>query len=109
MKKFKVPVDDKGNFYTKGTFKLVAPDFVGVKDGKAKLTIKLLKPGGVHIKVLTLTCNGKTFNIAVESGKAVLTPQPYPLKVGDNAISFEGTSDKPGEDLEIEVTPQLLK
>jgi hypothetical protein len=109
MKKFKVLVDDKGNFYTKGSFKLVAPDFVGVKDGKAKITIKLLKPSGIHIKVLTLTCNGKTYNIAVESGKAVLTLQPYPLKVGDNAISFEGTSDKPGEDLEIEVTPQLLK
>jgi hypothetical protein len=108
MNKFKVPVDDKGNFYKKFTFKLVEADFVGVTDGKAKVTIKLLKPGGAHIKVLTLTLNGKTFNVAVESGKAVLVG-PYPLKVGDNAISFEGTSDKPKQELEIEVTPQLLK
>jgi len=108
MNKFKLPVDDKGNFYKKFSFKLVEQDFVGVKDGKAKITIKLLKPTGVHIKVLTLTLNGKTLNIAVESGKAVLVG-PYPLKVGDNAISFEGTSDKPKLELEFEVTPQLLQ
>lgn len=108
MNKFKVPVDDKGNFYKKFSFKLVESDFVGVKNSNAKVTIKLLKPGGAHIKVLTLTLNGKTFNVAVESGKAVQVG-PYPLKVGDNSISFEGTSDKPKEELEIEVIPQLLK
>jgi len=108
MNKFKVPVDDKGNFYKKCPFKLVEEDFVGVKDGKAKVFIKLTKPSGAHIETLTLTVNGKTFNTKIESGKTVLVG-PYPLKVGDNSISFEGTSDKPKAELEFEVTPQLLK
>jgi hypothetical protein len=108
MNKFKVPVDEKGNFYKKFSFKLVKEDFVGVQGGQAKICIKLLKPSGAHIKVLTLTLNGKTLNVAVESGKGVMVG-PYPLKVGDNAISFEGTSDKAKQELEIEVTPQLLQ
>jgi len=33
MNKFKVPADDKGNYYKECTFKLVEADFVGVKDG----------------------------------------------------------------------------
>jgi hypothetical protein len=105
MKKFKVPVDEKGNFYRKCPFKLEEADLAGVKNGTAKITIKLLKPSGAHIKVLTLTLNGKTFNVAVESGKAVLAG-PYALKAGDNVISFEGTSDKPKQELEFEVTPK---
>jgi len=109
MNKFKVPADDKGNFYKECTFKLVEADFVGVKDGQAKVFVKLVKPSGTHGKLLTLRINGKTLNVPkLESGKSVLVG-PFPLKVGDNKISFEGDSDKPKQDLEFEVTPQLLK
>jgi hypothetical protein len=106
MKKFKVPVDDKGNFYKKHSFKLVDAEMTGVKDGKAKICLKLVKPSGAYIKVLTLTLNGKTFNVEIEAGKTV-TAGPYPLKVGDNAISFEGTSDKPKQELEFEIVKFL--
>jgi hypothetical protein len=109
MNKFKVPADDKGNYYKECIFKLVEADFVGVKDGQAKVFVKLVKPSGTHGKLLTLRINGKTLNVPkVESGKSVLVG-PFPLKVGDNKISFEGDSDKPKQDLEFEVTPQLLK
>ena len=109
MNKFKVPTDDKGNYYKECPFKLVEADFVGVKDGQAKVFVKLVKPSGTHGKLLTLRINGKTVNVPkLESGKSVLVG-PFPLKVGDNKISFEGDSDKPKQDLEFEVTPQLLK
>jgi hypothetical protein len=109
MNKFKVPADDKGNYYKECTFKLVEADFVGVKDGQAKVFVKLVKPSGAHGKLLTLRINGKTLNVTkLESGKSVLVG-PFPLKVGDNKISFEGDTDKPKQDLEFEVTPQLLK
>ena len=107
MPKFKVNVDEKGNFYTKGVFKLVPPDLGGPKDQK-KVMLKLLAPKDVHIKVLTLTINKKTLNVEVSTGKLV-TVGPFPMLVGNNDISFEGTSDVPGEVHEFEVTPKLLE
>ena len=108
MSNFKIKADDHGNYYKECTFKLVEPDFVGVKNGQAKVFVKILKPGGTHGKLLTLRINGKTLNVQKpETGKQVLVG-PFPLKVGDNKISFEGDSDKPKQELEFEVTPQLL-
>jgi hypothetical protein len=109
MSTFKIKADDKGNFYKECTFKMVEPDFVGIKNGQAKIFVKLGKPTGTHSKLLTLRINGKTVNVPkLESGKSVLIG-PFPLKVGDNKISFEGDSDKPKQELEFEVTPQLLQ
>jgi hypothetical protein len=109
MSTFKIKADDKGNYYKECTFKLVEADFVGVKGGQAKVFVKLVKPSGTHGKLLTLRINGKSVNVPkLESGKQVLVG-PFPLKVGDNKISFEGDSDKPKQDLEFEVTPQLLQ
>jgi hypothetical protein len=107
MPKFKVDVDEKGNFYTKSSFKLVDADLVARGSDHAKVFVKLLQPKDAHIKVLTLTINRKTINTPVTTGKQV-TIGPFPMLVGDNAISFEGTSDQPDEQLEFEVTPQLL-
>lgn len=109
MSNFKIKADDKGNFYKECTFKLVEGDFVGVKDKQAKVFVKFVKPSGTHSKLLTLKINGKVVNVPkLESGKNPLVG-PFPLKVGDNKITFEGDSDKPGQDLEFEVTPQLLQ
>ena len=110
MSNFKIKADDKGNFYKECIFKLVEGDFVGVKNKEAKVFVKLLKPSGTHSKVLTLRINGKVVNVPkLESGKQAVLVGPFPLKVGDNKISFEGDSDKPKLDLEFDVTPQLLK
>lgn len=108
MPKFKVDVDEKGNFYTQAKFKLVKEDFVGRDSQNPKVFVKLLQPKDTHVKVLTLTINKKTMNIAVATGKLVTTG-PFPMLAGDNQISFEGNSDKPDEPLEFEVNPQLLK
>jgi hypothetical protein len=109
MSTFKIKADDSGNYYKELTFKMVEPDFVGIKNGQAKVFVKLVKPSGTHGKLLTLRINGKSVNVPkLESGKQVLVG-PFPLKVGDNKISFEGDSDKPKLDLEFEVTPQLLQ
>ena len=82
-------------------------DLVGPDPDKKKVTLKLLKPKDANIKVLTLTLNKKTLNVALSTGKTVKTG-PFPLVVGDNPISFEGSSDKPDEVHEIEMIPQLL-
>jgi hypothetical protein len=109
MPKFKINVDKKGNFYTPTKFKLVEADMIGAGSDQSKVFIKLLQPKDAHIKVLTLTINKKTLNApAVQTGK-LITIGPFPMVVGDNAISFEGTSDQPEETLEFEVIPQLLK
>lgn len=108
MPKFNIKVDEKGNFYTKATFKLVELDLGGPGPEQKKVFLKLLKPKDASIKVLTLTLNKKTLNVTVATGKLV-TAGPFPLVAGDNQISFEGTSDQPDDLHEIEVTPQLLK
>ncbi len=109
MSNFKIKADDKGNFYKDCTFKLVEGDFVGLKDKQAKAFVKLVKPSGTHSKLLTLKINGKVVNVPkLEAGKQAVLVGPFPLKVGDNKITFEGDSDKPGQDIEFDVTPQLL-
>ena len=108
MPNFKINVDDKGNFFKKEVFKLVAPDLVGRGSSNTNVFLKLLSPKDAHIKVLTLTVNKTTHNVAVATGNRV-TPGPYPMLVGENQISFEGHSDKPKSVHEFEVIPQLLK
>ena len=107
MPVFKIKVDPAGNFYTKAAFKLTQMG-LGGPDNNKKLSLKLLKPKDANIKVLTLTLNKKTMNVGLATGKPVKTG-PFALSVGDNAISFEGRSDKPDELHELEVIPQLLK
>jgi hypothetical protein len=105
MPKFKIKVDKAGNFYTQAVLKLDAAD-VGPEPSKKKITLKLLKPPGASIEVMTVTIIAKkaqkTFNVAVSTGTPV-TAGPYPVNAGDNKISFEGTSDKPGVEHEVEV------
>jgi hypothetical protein len=109
MSNFKIKADDNGNFYKECTFKMVEADFVGIKGNQAKVFVKIVKPGSTHSKILTLKINGKVLNVPkLESGKTMLVG-PYPLKIGENKITFEGDSDKPKQELEFEVTPQLLQ
>jgi len=103
MPTFKINVDKAGNFYTKATLKLSDPDLSKSEREDKKLKLELLKPKDASIKVLTLTINKKTLNYAVSTGKSV-TVGPFPISGGDNQISFEGSSDKPSQVHEAEVT-----
>jgi hypothetical protein len=107
MAKIKFKTDKKGDFAERSTFDLVERDFIGVRGNQVKAFVKLLKPKEASLKVLTLTINKTTHNVAVPSGKIVTTPA-YPIQVGENKISFDGSSDTPDTAHEIEVTPQLL-
>jgi hypothetical protein len=107
MPTFKVPVDKKGNFYSKHTFNHPKPDSLKCDPEDTKLKLKLLKPKDAYIKVMTLTIksgsNQKTLNYEVSTGQSV-TVGPFPIGAKDNQISFEGTSDKPDQVHEIEVS-----
>lgn len=107
MAKVKFKTDKNGDFVVRSTFELVEQDFVGVRGNQVKTFVKLLSPKGASLKVLTLTINKKTHNIAIPAGKLVTTP-PFPIQVGENQISFDGSSDTPDTPHEIEVTPKLL-
>lgn len=108
MPKIKFKTDKNGSFAARSTFKLVERDFVSPGSNQTKAFVKLVSPKIASLKVLTLTINKKTINVAVPAGKLVMAG-PYPFAVGDNQISFDGNSDTPEAPHEIEVTPQLLK
>jgi hypothetical protein len=107
MAKIKFKTDKEGNFAARTTFKIAEGGFVGPGDERDAF-VKLLSPKGASLKVLTLTINKKTHNVAVPAGK-LATTGPFPMQVGDNKISFDGESDTPESPHEIEVTPRLLK
>ena len=107
MPKYKVPVDKAGNFYLKHPYDVVEASLGGPDPDSKKVNLKLLKPTDAHIKVLTLTINHKTINTPVAGGKLLIIG-PFPIHVGSNDISFEGTSDQAAVPLEIEMTPKYL-
>jgi hypothetical protein len=108
MAKIKFKTDKNGDFVDRSTFELVEQDFVGVRGNQVKTFVKLLSPKDASLKVLSLTINKKTHNVEVPAGKLVTTP-PVPMQAGDNQISFDGTSDTPDVQYEIEITPKLLQ
>jgi hypothetical protein len=107
MAKVKFKTDKKGSFAERSAFELVEKDFVGVRGNQVKAFVKLLSPKDASLKVLTLTINKTTHNVEVPAGKIVTTKE-YPIQVGKNQISFDGSSDTPDTAHEIEVTPKLL-
>jgi hypothetical protein len=105
--KIKFKTDKNGSFYERSTLQMVEPDFVGIRNNQVKTHVKLVSPKGASLKVLTLTINKTTHNIEVPAGKTVTT-KPYPVQVGDNEISFDGSSDAPNAAHELHVIPKLL-
>jgi len=108
MAKIKFKTDESGNFVARDTFEVDKLSLSAVKGNEVKTFVKLLSPKSASLKVLSLTINKKTYNIKVPKGELVSTKR-FPMQVGDNKISFDGTSDTPETDHEIEVTPQFLE
>jgi hypothetical protein len=104
---FKVKSDKAGSIYKEGSFELEIFDLIGPDPRKKQMKLKLTKPKDAYIKVLTFSLNKVVKNVELTAGKEIKTG-PYPLVEGKNLVSFDGKSDTPDADHEIQLDPQWL-